>query len=438
MGVVFDLPECVPRISAGLYKLLGVLALGLAAAALLGGCQEDLGGGAACPALCPEQVLEVRDTIISPVSLDTTLFAYPPFGGEPLILLARRGDTLVTAAALRFDSLHQHITAGAGDIDSKRIVEIDTASVAFSIADTTLVKDSVTFEVYDIDAPATDPDTAVVRTLFTPERLLSTRTLPRDSVADSVRISVPASFVLARVLAAERVRLGIAIRSDSSVAIRIVSSDGGLPPRLSYLARAVSTDTQTVTVSVNTPEPPNVTDVQYNDYQVVIAQPSVGSPALLAIGGLPGRRTYLRFDIPSRILDSTTVVRATLLLTQAPNRGFAPADSLRIVTRIVLAGRLLDPEPGKAALLLAEQSFGPPTITVALADSGTTRIELAGVLRAWRAQGDDGPTRALLLQAADEGSGAGIVFFFSTEAADPTLRPRLQLSYVPRAGFGLP
>ena len=219
MDVVFDL-----------RKPLLVLALAAGAGAL-GACQEDLAGGAACPALCPEQSLEVRDTVIFPVAVDTTLRGYPPLGAEPQLLLAQRGDTLATAIVARFDTLYSSITRGT-DPASQKIVGIDTANVTINVLDTTATKARVTVDVYDVDTNAGDFDTAAVRALFRPDRLLSSRSFAPDSVKGALQIPVPASFLLPRVVASGRVRLGIAVRSDSAVQLHAASTESSNAPGL--------------------------------------------------------------------------------------------------------------------------------------------------------------------------------------------------------------
>src|SRR6202020_1498068 len=56
------------------------------------------------------------------------------------------------------------------------------------------------------------------------------------------------------------------------------------------------------------------------------------------VGGNPGRRAYLRFNIPSHIVDSSTIVRATLILTQRPIPYGDLRDTMTIQGQVVLAG----------------------------------------------------------------------------------------------------
>lgn len=418
-------------------RTLLTLALGIAGVALVTACQEDLEGGAACPALCPEQELQVRDTVITPVTLDTTLVGYPVLGSEPAILVAARGDTLRTAMVARFDTVAQYLTT-VSDTSLARIVQVDSARLVFDIADTPVLNGAAIFDVYDVDTVAAEPDTAAVRTLVRPDRFLASLRVGEDSVAGTIIIPLPQSVVQAHVLSGQRMRLAVTLRGDVSNAVRIVSSNSATGPLLVYRGTAVNADTQTVNVPTYTLPPSNAPELTgLRDFQLVLAQPA--TPAgVLAVGGIPGRRVYLRFEIPQTLLDSAEIVRATLVLNQIGNASFPLSDSVTVFSRVVLATPVLDDDPGKAAFLLGAIAIGPDSLRVAVAASGTRRVEMAPLLRSWQAVGTSGPTRALVLQASDEGSSAGAVLFYPIEAGNATLRPRLELSFIPRASFGLP
>ncbi len=155
---------------------------------------------------------------------------------------------------------------------------------------------------------------------------------------------------------------------------------------------------------------------------------------------MPGNRSYLRFDIPQGLIETNTIVRALLVMTQIPNRTIDPGDTLRLLPRLVRATTVLDPEPGKAALLLGNiASFPMPPISVTAADSGQQQFQIATAIAVWRQSPDQTFTRALVLQALDEGIAPHTALFYSSDPGVPQgQRPHLLLSYVPRAGFGLP
>src|SRR4030095_16566559 len=138
---------------------------------------EDYEGGAACPALCPEQNVVVLDTTFDPVTLDTTVFPFPTTGTETELLLARRGDTVDTRPVIRFDSLPKYYNSGATNGDTV-IKVVDSAYVKLRINRTaSLFKQPVTIEVFDVDTTtgdsataANDTSTALEKQLFRPDR----------------------------------------------------------------------------------------------------------------------------------------------------------------------------------------------------------------------------------------------------------------------------
>lgn len=422
-----------------LPRRLRSLALCAAGLMLLTACREEFAGGAACPVLCPEQGLDVRDTVLFPVVLDTTLTGFPLVGAEPLLVLADRGDTLRAAAATRFDTLLSSITRGA-DSAARVIQSLDTANLIFEVVEVPVASDSITVEIYDIDTTTVGVDTGIVRQLFRQDRLVTTRRFHRDSLKGVRRIPIPTSFLTPKVRAGQRVRFGIAVSSSASVTARMLTAEATAAPVLSYLART-ATDTQTLSIvaSSNVPESPGVAAFSLADYQVLLA----GSPppaGLLAVGGVPGSRSYLRFSIPEGLIEKNTIVRATLLLTQVPYRGADATDTVQVLARVVRATPVLDPVPGKAALLLGDVRLFPMVPLKAVPnDSGQVALQIASAIAFWRTDPDITVQRALVLQAVDEGLSPHAAYFLSSDPSVPqALRPRLQLSFVPRAGFGLP
>ena len=81
------------------------------------------------------------------------------------------------------------------------------------------------------------------------------------------------------------------------------------------------------------------------------------------MGGLPAKRINMRFDIPSYSVDSSTVVRAALVLTQIPNRNMDPGDSVIVSPALVLAAKAVT-DPTKAAQILAEIALSPLRVAV--------------------------------------------------------------------------
>jgi hypothetical protein len=146
----------------------------------------------------------------------------------------------------------------------------------------------------------------------------------------------------------------------------------------------------------------------------------------------------MRFDLPSHIVDSSTVVRATLTLTQYPLRGSPSAlDSLGIYPFAVTAGTVVTDVSRLLRLVTVNTQNAADSLRVVPADSGTRRLELVNLVRIWRNTKPEQTQRALILAIGAEGVNPAIAAFFSSEAPSD-LRPRLQLTYVPKVTLGLP
>ncbi len=414
----------------------------LAAVVGAAACTERLETGAACPVLCPDQSVPVLDTIIDALALDTTISGFPVQGGTPFLLLASRGDTLDTRAIFRFDVVPTRYLP-AGRTDSAAITAVDSAFLRLRLDTSgTRATAPVTIEAYDVDtASANDTSTTVISSLFRADRLLGSRTFTRAELLDSIRIPLGNAAVAARVVSPGRLRIGLRIRSAASAQVRMyatVAGTGAFGARLTYDAagdtayRALVIAPQSATPAVSP-----VIAGTYRDYTLVVRGTATAAGTDIVVGGVPSRRAYLRFAVPARFVDSSTVVRATLLITQRPSGGADPRDSLTLLPEVVVASDSVT-DLVRAAQLTApgDVLLGIDTLRVAAADSGQRAISIVGLVRLWASQPTNS-ARALVLRAASEGAQPGEIRFYSNEArAD--LRPRLRISYIPRVQFGIP
>lgn len=416
------------------------LALAFGSVFLLGACRESITGGSACPAFCPEENVSMVDTVLYPIALDTTLIGFPPLGAGTQLLVTRRDSALVTGAVLRFDSLTTRFPTSSTDTTSRFATGVDSAFLQFQVATQLIPTAPVTVDVYDVDVAAPDLDTAAVTEALRTRAPIASRTFAAgDTLSGQEMIELPADFVGAQVAARGRLRLGVLVRSDSATTIALGTSESGSPAGLRYGARLDSATVIESGVAVN-----SIGDLDADagvpglaDYMVILRGTPPPPAGVLAVGGLPSSRAYLRFELPAGIIETTTVVRATLLLTQRPNPGLGSGDTIAVVPRSVAAAPRV--EVGKAALLLgAANAVGVSPVLVTPRDSGQRRFELVNLVRVWKATDTSRVQRALVLQAGQEGLAPQQAWFYSTSAAVDSLRPRLRLTYIPRARFGLP
>jgi hypothetical protein len=401
-------------------------------------CSEDLNGTAGCPSLCPEQNVVSRDTLLETfMAVDTTVVGYPVIGTERFLLVASRGDTLDARAVIRFDSLTQNFTRGGSD---STIYTVDSSTVLVSL-DTTGTKATapVSVEVYDVDTAVVDTATSVALSLFRPDRLIGGKTYAVTELKDTLRVPLQNDKVLAKLTgtAPRRLRLGLRVRSAASSQIRIVSSDGGGAPTLTY-DPSPDTAVKAIVISPSSSTPTDNPTLRNDltDYQLVAVSPANSTGNLLGVGGLPAQRTFLRFDIPTRLIDSATVVRATLLLTQVPTNSVDASDSLTVYPQVVRASLTLA-DVVKSAGILNPPALEIDSLRFRPNESGQRAIEIVGALREWKAIGTTTLQRAIVLRSATEGASAQMTLFYSSKAA-PALRPRLRITYVNKVEFGVP
>jgi hypothetical protein len=397
-------------------------------------CSENLDSSAVCNVLCPAVGGEIQNITLDAVVLDTTVQALSGLGTEPALLLASRGDTLDTRVIIRYDSLPSNFTPASDT--ARPITSVDSAYILFTL-DTLSIKGPgpVTIEAYDVDTTADDSVTAAVLALFRPDRFISSQTFTRAQLTDSLKYFISNDTLLAKIQNKQRLRIGLRATGPVSSQLRLASTEGGLPPDLFFRA---TPDTATKPLFVvplsSTPADESIAAGHLSDYTIIAKAPPAAAAQDLAAGGLPPRRVYVRFDIPLNIVDSSIVVRATLLLNQIANPSIDPTDTVKLLPGLVLAGAAVR-DPSKASQI--ETDIARDTIYLTPGGSGLTQVELANAFAIWRAQSPDSTPRAIILRSVTEGNSPLEIRFSSSEAAT-ALRPRLRISFTPRVPLGLP
>jgi hypothetical protein len=449
----------VLRARQRLLPLLGLTLLALAA------CQENLSEGAACPTLCPGQQLEVHDTVlVADQVFDSTVLVtgMPPLGTETNLLVARyadaQGDSIVSGAVLRYDSLQRNFPRTDTTAPFVPVTSVTAASLQFtSTPDTAMIRDSLRFEVIDVDANVPDLDTATIHQLLLTRPALGTLNVKKDSVASVHSVPLDTTFIRQHVVAGQRIRLGVRLFSyghdatgNAQVGITPITSTSNTTgaqtgPSLQYMGHAAAPATDSLQfVNYSVSKSSGGPEFKYlANYQLILKGSPPPPPNVVSVGGLPSTRLYLRFTLPGTLIDSsTTIVRATLLLHQQGDPTFSRVDSISLTPRVVVASPIVT-DVSKAALLLAAPTT-VPLLSVRV-NPNETRIDTlalvsktANLVTLWRAEGPRLMQRAIVLQSSGEGRDARRFLIYPNSAPTDSLRPRLHLTYIPRSGFGLP
>jgi hypothetical protein len=401
---------------------------------VIASCSENLDSSGVCPILCPAIGGDVQNITLDAVVFDTTVNSLSGLGSEPSLILASRGDTLETRVIIRFDSLPTTFIPANGT--STDITTVDSAYIQLKV-DSLSIKGSGPYQIdaFDVDTTANDTSSAAILALFRPDRLISTQNFVRADLKDTVKYYISNAAVLAKIQAGARLRVGLQVTSPRSSQIRIASAEGGITPLLSFRATPDTTTHPLIVSPVSTtPGDDKIAASHLTDYTVIAKGPPAAPPGALAVGGFPPRRVYIRFDIPANIIDSTTVVRATLLLNQISNP-LDPTDTVFILPQLVLAGPAVT-DPAKASQVVADISSD--TAKVRPGDAGLTSIEMARAFGIWRTQKPDTLPRAIILKSLTEGNTPLEVRFSSVRDVSTALRPRLRISYTSRVPLRIP
>lgn len=427
------------------YRRPLVLLVAIAALAAVA-CSEDLTTANSCPTLCPEQELDVQQVELEPVTFDTTVAGFPLLGTESSLLLVRAGDSLETRVIFRFDSLPVEFTSS-----SATTIAVDSAGSPFLqlllARPISYTPQPVTVEAYDVEVAGDDTTAAILAPAFTPARRIGSLTIPVVSAngdttqVDTLRIPLDEAAVSARVATVGAgLRVGLRITSAGSARLQLSPSAA----QVAYVASTTDTTRLFVRQRSLTPAGEPRLQSDQSSFSIITAGTAPVPTNVLAIGGLPSNRTLLRFSVPQAIVDSAAILRASLVLTQRPVRGYLATDTLllrplAVVTsgavtdlrrRIQLAANAVNPYTGRVVL---------PTTALAVmpGDSGSFEIQIPNLVGAWRSTSALGFLPELVLATEREGWTPVQVQFFSSEAA-AGLRPKLRLSYVRRVNFDLP
>ncbi len=414
-------------------------AIALGAVLVLGpvACTESFDGGDACPALCPSRPTAFRDTIIEAVVLDTTVGGYPELGLSQTLLLANRPDTLITRGIIRFDALPtQYLPNRTGTSES--ITAVDSVFLVLPL-DTTGRRgvDSVTVEAFDVDTSANDSSQVVLKTLFRPNRLIGSRRVSLLTVGDSLRIPILKTVLAAKIATGARLRVGLRMTGGSGQ-LRLIAFTFGVGAPILRFDPTTDTTYAPLGVSPSTSIAGATSDVNfaYQVYGLLDRGSTAPDRTTLQVGGFPSYRTYMRFALPKLISDSSTIVRAEVLLTQRRSTFVNVRDTVAMLPMVPTSTATIN-DIRRILDLSADGVFASiDSVRLVPSDSGLRTINVLTLARSWASLPPDVP-RAIAFRISLEGGQPAELRFFSSKAS-AALRPRLRITYLPRNESAIP
>lgn len=385
----------------------GAMAILLGASA----CTEKLTTSGECPTLCPGGQALIRDTVIDAVvGADSSFSGYVAPADLLSILMANGGAFGESRAIIRFFPRGDSVLVS----DTNRAFVTDSITIELGVqARDTSISDFA-IEVFKLPRNVdTLSSLAEIDALMTPSTLLGEIPVTDPTFrAGLVHLRLPGNGIVFTPGDSTRLMLGLRIRSGTPTGARIgTAASGSMGPQITYWTTANVADTSRRSQPI----------IRTGDRSFTIRPVGTPpSPELLAVGGDPVSRSFVRFNLPLGIRDSAMILRATLELTmQAPIFG-VPFDTASLQVRSVLA------DFGAKSPIAA-----PVASTFLLPGNTSASVEVASLVQLW--QGRNGLPPVIRLSLGQEG-GSFLQPLFNSTHSQSGPPPKLRITY--RLPFG--
>lgn len=390
------------------------------AAGVLLGCTEQIGGPGECPELCPTEGILVEDTLLTGiVTSDTSDRGFTTMYLSS-VLVSSTDPAARSVAVVRFVARPFIIFKNA---DTTRYpVEIDSLQLELRLLARDTAAHNLKLLIYRLrwDLDSLDTWDSLVP-FFHDSMLVDTIAIEDTTVFTTLRDTIPWARVMPdSAVDSGVVALAVLVTADQPTSVTLAASNlTGTPPRMRWFAHAPAPEDTVKRTFDLTPT-----------FDTFVQEFPPGPPPsnAITVGNLPAARSLLRFSLPRSIVDSTTIIRATLLLTPVSPPTGRPGEIFD-----VSAVPILRDFAGKSILIPDSTVSGLGTVTTGSTD--TVAIEIGRVLRFWRATGDS-LQRALVLRNALEDNTLGELRV--ARAGTGAAAPRLRVTFIRPYRFGVP
>jgi hypothetical protein len=400
-------------------------AIGVVVVTGLAACGDALlaPGNGTCPAFCPPERVSVIDSILSNnIERDTAVEGYVlPWeaGGLQLVSDSTAPVLQESRAVIRFRQFPDSVLQTAGGTIMAPVVQVDSFSLQLPVRDRSLLHTGLELVVYRLPVTVDSAASFVDLDPYFADSAQIAIIPVGDSVVDSILTTVLDTSAFPTFdQDGRRAAVGVEVRAPAGAVLTLGSvnaNDGAV------LQRYMQVDSAGTIV--------HRADGKLPELDTFVGPPQGDpGPGILQVGGSPSARALLRINLPARIIDSSTIVRATLLLLPAAPVFGGPGDSLRIIA----AGVGVDIGPKSPVLSVAGDSLAHLLATVAPGSTDTVRLDVTTLFVGWA--NDSTSARTLMLRAVPEGNGFAELWFGSSAAG--ALRPLLQVTFVPPIVLG--
>lgn len=390
-----------------LWLLLGVVVFATA-------CTEHLTTTGNCPTACPGGQTVFRDTVLTPLQNgDSSFTGYLEAVSLISVLTSSGGAYGQNRGVIRFLARSDSVLVS----DTLRAFTVDSIGLELGIQAIDTTVSGFVLEIYRL--PRTLDSTATFATidgLMTPANKITEVSEPvsfRSGIARLIFSGDTLSRFAFVPSDSTVLEIGFRVRATGPTAARIgTPASGTFAPLFTTYVHAIG-----VPDSLKLQSRSTIADLYFT------ATPPGNPPSatLLAVGGIPVARSFLRFALPPYLRDSATIIRATLHLeADVPIIGI-PADTAQLVATTLSSdfGAKSPPFPG----------FG--ATTPLLPGASSADLEIVSLVQLW--QGKNGLPSIVRLALGQEGGTFVFPQFRSTRS--PSGAATLRITYRPPFGF---
>jgi hypothetical protein len=401
-------------------KRFALLWLGLTVA-VVWSCGEDVVAPGVCPEYCPSRRVQMIDSVFpGSIVRDSSFSGYVPGHAAPALPVVTQGSSVESRAVMRFLPF-------ADSINDEPIVSLDSLQLDVQMQRRAATA-GLELVVYRLPATVDSGVTfAGLEPFFQDSALIGSVTIP-DTVEDG---TVSARLVDGAFPTLEQdsgvAAVGVALRAAGEGYVDLGTREGlqgSILVRYATVLRdtviiidSTGTDTTIVTdrlVATSDGRQPAM------DTYAAQALPAA-DPDALPVGGTPSARALLRVHLPSNVVDSADVSRATLILVLAEPVAGAPGDTLRLRAD----GVSID-VGAKSPLLAFSDTSSIGAADVAVGRTDTVRIDVTHIINPLRV--DTLLPASIVLRIVPEGGTVGQPRFWSSRNA---AAPSLHVTYIP-------
>ncbi|MEO5800197.1 MAG: hypothetical protein ABIZ70_09940 [Gemmatimonadales bacterium] len=371
-------------------------------------CTQKLTTPADCPALCPGGQSAFRDTILdAEIGLDSSYSGYTSTLDAVGLLASNGGSYGESRFVVKFLRRGDSVLVK----DTSRTFTIDSAVVQVTLQKRDPAVLDLVLEFYRLPRSVdTLSGFEVIDPLMIPANKLGEVSVPNSAASGLLQLTLKGDDLAKLAFQPSdttQLAIGVKIRSASPTGTRFGSLlSGAESPLFATFVHADIADTAVQRQIINRNPALNLT------VRPAEAPPGAG---VLAVGGFPAARAFLRFTLPPYLRDSARIIRATLELSAAQPIFGIPADTAFLDARAVLS----DFGPKSP---VTSNAFGS---VVLLPGMSVFQIEMVPVVQLW--QGSAPLPSIVRLGLGSEGATFLKPLLNSTRAA--TGRPRLRLTY---------